>query len=133
MGCMTRIFNTTEQKEKRRTLRKTMPIVETLLWIHLKGKQMKGYKFRRQYSVGRYVVDFYCPEAKLAIEIDGDSHYWDGAKSREHDAVRQTHIESFGIRFLRFTNSDISSNSKGVLEVIARYLPSPLLGKEGKM
>ena len=89
---------------------------ETVIWSKLKGKQLLGYKFRRQYSVDRYVVDFYCPELKLAVEIDGDSHFQNGAEN--DDMVRQAFIESFGIRFLRFTNEDVFKNLDGVVETI---------------
>jgi len=94
-----------------------MPKAEVLLWIQLKGKKMQGYKFRRQYGVGPYVLDFYCPELKLAIEIDGDSHFQAGAE--EYDRDRQALIEKLGIRFLRFTNSDVYESLNGVLEKVA--------------
>jgi very-short-patch-repair endonuclease len=81
---------------------------------------MKGFKFRRQYSVNQYVVDFYCPELKLAIEIDGDSHFND--ISEKYDKERQKSIESFGIRFLRFTNIDIYDNIDGVLQTIFEWI-----------
>ena len=79
---------------------------------------MLGYKFRRQYSVSTYVVDFYCPELKLAVEIDGGSHFQKG--SEDNDRQRQTFIESFGIRFLRFTNEDVFKNLEGVIEAVRR-------------
>jgi len=79
-----------------------------------------GYKFRRQYGVNKYVVDFYCPKLKLAIEIDGDSHF--GNQAIKYDQKRQSYIESFGIKFLRFTNNDIYNNIDEVLEVIINYI-----------
>jgi very-short-patch-repair endonuclease len=94
-----------------------MPPSEILLWSKLRGRQLQGMKFRRQYSVGPYCVDFYCPEIRLAIELDGDSHFTDAAKG--YDRERQRWIESFGIRFLRFTNTDLYENLDGVLHVIA--------------
>lgn len=90
-----------------------MPPAEVILWLQLKGRQLNGYKFRRQYSIDKFVVDFYCPELKLAVEVDGDSHYVDGAKER--DEGRQKIIENAGIRFLRFTNKDVYDNLNGVL------------------
>jgi len=93
-----------------------MPPTEVLLWSQLKGKQMRGCKFKRQYGVGSYVVDFYCPGLRLAIELDGDSHFLDGAEAR--DMVRQSFIESFGISFLRFPNVEVMNNLDGVLETI---------------
>jgi very-short-patch-repair endonuclease len=56
-----------------------MPLAEIILWSRSKGRQLGGYKFRRQYSVEYFMIDFYCPELKLAIEVDGDSHYTEGA------------------------------------------------------
>ena len=88
-----------------------------LLWIHLSNRQMLGYKFRRQYSVDRFIIDFYCPELKLAIEVDGDSHFTPLA--RVYDLGRQHHIESFGIRFLRVMNEDVYHNLDAVLDEIA--------------
>ncbi len=118
---MTRIFNREDEKELRRGLRKTMPPAEVILWQRLRGQQL-GYKFRRQYSVGSYVIDFYCAQEKLAIELDGESHYVEGASER--DNKRQDFIEEFHIRFLRFTNVDIYDNIEGVLQVIVETLTS---------
>jgi very-short-patch-repair endonuclease len=117
---MTLLFNRTTEKEKRRTLRKNMPEPEKLMWTRLRAKQINGYKFRRQYSVGKYIIDFYCPEAKLAIEIDGDSHFTD--EQIQHDCMRQKFIETKAIRFLRFTNKDIFENIEGVLFTIEKFL-----------
>ena len=76
---MTQYFNRPSVKPRRQALRRTMPKAEVLLWMQLKGRQLLGCKFRRQYSVGSYVLDFYCPEIRLAIELDGDSHFRAGA------------------------------------------------------
>ena len=97
-----------------------MPKPEALLWSRLKVKAL-GYKFRRQFSIGSFIVDFYCPEIKLAIEVDGDSHFTEGAE--EADRAREREIESYGITFLRFTNKDICENLDGVLERISERLP----------
>lgn len=78
---------------------------------------MLGYKFRRQHSVDRFVIDFYCPELRLAIEVDGDSHFT--PRARAYDRGRQKHIESFGIRFLRVMNKDVYHNLDAVLDNIA--------------
>lgn len=100
-----------------------MPLAEVILWGRLKSRQLGGYKFRRQYGVESFVTDFYCPELKLAIEIDGDSHYAsphpllgkEGNKGWLSDRERQDRIESFGIRFIRFTNREVYENIEGVL------------------
>ncbi len=102
-------------------MRKAMPKAEVILWAYLKNKQLRGYKFRRQYSVGPYIVDFYCPRLKLAIEIDGPTHFTRQAK--RYDLQRQRYIESFCIRFLRVTNLDIYENINGVVGRITEYLP----------
>ena len=113
------LFLSTE-KGKRRQLRKQMPEAEALVWSKLRGKQILGYGFRRQYSVGPYVIDFYCPAIKLAVEIDGDSHFQEGAES--DDKRREGFIKSFGIRFLRVTNEEVYRNMPGVLEAITRVV-----------
>jgi very-short-patch-repair endonuclease len=117
---MTIIFNRSSEKEKRRILRKTMPKAEVILWFYLKSKKLHRYKFRRQYSIGRYVVDFYCPKVKLAIEIDGPSHF--NPSAQQYDFERQEYIESVGIHFIRVTNPDIYENIDGVIQVISDYL-----------
>ncbi len=113
-----------------------MPKAEIIMWSKLKQKQLLGYRFRRQYSVGSYVIDFYCPELKLAIEVDGTSHYKDRAEY--YDRNRQESIEKLGIKFLRFNNAEVYQNLNGVLEVISdnvqriKNLPlNPLLTKKG--
>jgi very-short-patch-repair endonuclease len=113
---MVRIYNRKNVQEKRRYLRNNMPKSEVLLWARLKNKQMHGERFLRQYSVDQYIIDFYCPRIKLAIEVDGDSHYTDGAQ--EYDKDRQNYIELLGIHFLRFMNTDICDNIDGVCQVI---------------
>jgi very-short-patch-repair endonuclease len=113
---MTRHFNIHSLSKRRSTLRKNLSKAEAILWNHLSRKQMHGYKFRRQYSVDQYIIDFYCPRLKLAIEVDGDSHFKSGAE--EYDKVRQDYIEAFGIKFLRFTNDDVCNNIDGVCQEI---------------
>ncbi len=76
---MTKAYNRTEEKTKRRMLRRSMPRPEAILWARLRDRQLGGQKFRRQYSVGNFVIDFFCPELKLAVEIDGESHFVEGA------------------------------------------------------
>ena len=99
--------------EKRRTLRNSATPSEVLLWQRLKGNQVGDCKFRRQVSIGYYILDFYCPALKLAIEIDGASH--DGEDAQEYDAIRQRIVEALDIRFLRFTNADIFDRMESVL------------------
>ena len=107
-----------------------MTEAEIFLWSKIKGKQLNGLKFRRQCGINNYVVDFYCPELKLAIEIDGDVHgYYSQIVS---DKQRQRAIEDLGIKVLRYTNNDIIRNIDSVLQDIISTTPAPLLRKEGK-
>ncbi|MCX6141778.1 MAG: endonuclease domain-containing protein [Ignavibacteriales bacterium] len=110
---MTRVFNRKKDQEKRRFLRRNMTKAEVVLWSKLKNRQLLGERFLRQYGVDQYVLDFYCPRLRIAIEVDGDSHFAIGA--REYDEQREQHIGTYGIHFLRFTNVDIYNNLDGVL------------------
>lgn len=109
-------YNRSSMTIRRRQLRNSMPRAEIFLWARLKNKQIMGYKFRRQHSLGYYVLDFYCPKLKLAIEVDGDSHFTEEAK--KYDLRRENYIKSFGIRFLRVTNLDVYNNMDGIIEEI---------------
>ena len=104
----------------RKALRSNMPLAEVVLWKRLKGRQLKGYKFRRQYSVKNFIVDFYCPEFKLAIEVDGESHYTEYGQFS--DRGRQSCIEIFGIHILRFTNREVYENIEGVMLKIEEWI-----------
>ena len=123
---MTILYNCTSMKARRQMLRNGAPKAEILLWRYLKGKQVGGYKFRRQYSIGGYVVDFYCPELRLVIEVDGLTHYVND-EVKIYDKKRQDYIESLGINFLRFTNSDIYNNIDGVGESLYQFIKSSKL------
>jgi len=93
-----------------------MPKAEQILWSKLKNQQLNGYKFRRQYSINQHILDFYCPQAKLGIEVDGSSHF---RKSGIHaDEKRTSHMEPYGIQIVRFTNNEIYENLEGVLNSI---------------
>jgi very-short-patch-repair endonuclease len=117
---MTEYFNRSNEKGLRRRLRKEMPKAEVLLWSRLRSKQLLGKRFRRQYSVGPFSIDFYCPEVNLAVELDGDTHL--SPEARRHDAERQAYVESFGIRFVRFSNNDVCENLDGVIQSITAWL-----------
>ncbi|NEP16346.1 MAG: DUF559 domain-containing protein [Leptolyngbya sp. SIO4C1] len=113
---MTEIFNKHCEKAKRQRLRNQMPKAEIILWSRLRRRQIAGVKFRRQYSVDRFVLDFYCPALKLAIEVDGPTH--DGAAAQAYDQRRQQFIEGFGLQFLRFTNRQVYQDLDAVVETI---------------
>lgn len=131
------LYNQKKQNLKRKMLRDNCPEAERILWSYLKGKQILGYKFRRQFSIGTYVLDFYCPSLKLAIEVDGEYH--NTKNQKEIDLERQKVIEEYNIIFLRFKNYEIFTNIIGVIKKIKnkvielRQKPiiSPLLTKEG--
>src|SRR5208337_775018 len=109
---MNEFFNRESETDKRRQLRGSMPEAEVILWSRLKGRQLLGCEFRRQYSVGSFVIDFFSVEIKL----DGESHYQPG--TADYDKKRQQFIESFGIKILRILNTDVYENLDGVLEMI---------------
>ena len=112
---MTLHFNQASQREKRRTLRNNATEAERRLWRRLQGKQL-GVKFRRQYSVDAFVVDFYSPPCRLAIEIDGAPHFTkDGIVA---DTERTSSLAKFGIAVVRFSNSEVCGNLDGVVERI---------------
>lgn len=105
---MTKHYNKRSEKQKRRILRKGMTFCEKILWIHLRRKQL-GVRFLRQYSIDQFVIDFYSPELKFAIELDGDVH--NDPIQKEYDAKRQEYLETFGITFLRLTNDELIGNA----------------------
>ena len=110
-------------KELARKLRQNMTLGEVLLWQRLKRKQMRGYDFDRQRPIDRYIVDFYCKDLKLAIEIDGSSH--DGEEAKVNDDIRQKRLESLGVRFLRFTDADVKRNIEMVVSSIEFWIDYP--------
>ena len=111
-------------------LRQNMTLSEVLLWQEIKNKQL-GVRFSRQIPVDEYIIDFYCKKLQLAIEIDGNTHSFEGQP--EKDQVRQNKLEFFGIPFLRFDDLDVKTNIKCVVNEILRIIrthPLPLQGGE---
>ena len=100
--------------QRARALRQAQTPTETKLWRRLRAGQLCGFKFRRQFPVGRYIADFCCVEAKLIIEIDGDTHFGRDAQ----DAERARHINELGYAVIRVFNEDVRKNHKGVLEYV---------------
>ncbi|MGK7389158.1 MAG: endonuclease domain-containing protein [Candidatus Cyclobacteriaceae bacterium M2_1C_046] len=107
-------------KELARKLRKNMTLSEVLLWQELNRKQMRGHDFDRQRPIDEYIVDFYCKDLKLAIEIDGEYHYHDDQPKK--DEIRQQRLEILGVRFLRFDDADVKQNIKWVLNEIYMWI-----------
>lgn len=103
-------------KKPSRKLRHKMTNTERYLWSKLKMKQLNGYQFYRQKPIGNYIVDFYCPSAKMVIEIDGSQHFYDDGL--EHDKERDAYFNNLGLKALRFTSVDVLKNLEGVIDKI---------------
>jgi len=115
-------------KRHSKQLRRNMTDTERHIWARLRMKQLNGYQFYRQKPVGDYIVDFYCPRAKLVIEVDGGQHFSD--EMTEYDRIRDEYMSSLGLRVLRFTNTDVLTNIESVLESIRGKIPlSPPFSK----
>src|SRR5947207_2883205 len=97
-----------------RQLRRQQTDAERVLWQRLRDRQLAGHKFRRQYEFGGFILDFYCPSAKLAIEVDGGQHYSEAVAAC--DAERTRCLEANGMRVLRFTNAEVLCQIDAVLE-----------------
>ena len=106
------LYNDPGTKLDRRRLRKNATDAEQKLWSILRSRRMASLKFFRQYSVGPYVLDFYCPEQRLAIEVDGGQHA--DVYSQQHDAHRDSYLRELNIRVIRFWNNDVLQNIEGV-------------------
>ncbi|MBU3901334.1 endonuclease domain-containing protein [Patescibacteria group bacterium] len=118
------VFNKSSVKTRRRELRKASTDAERKLWSKLRNKQLSGLKFFRQYSIGPYILDFYCPAVRLAIEADGGQH---GTTRKKYDKKRTQYLEKFNITVLRFWDNDILKNIDGVLLEIKRRITPPNL------
>ena len=123
-----------------RALRKRMTDAERLLWRHLRNRELGGWKFRRQYPVGPFIVDFICVEKNVVIEVDGGQH----AENEELDTQRSAYLNKMGYRVLRFWNNEVLQETEAVLEAIFAILasgkqnspspqPSPPLGERGNL
>src|SRR5262249_39591111 len=96
------LINIPPMKARRRELRNNPTAAEAILWKHLQRRQLLGKKFRRQYSIGRYIVDFFCVECDLAVELDGAPHF--GELGEEYEAERTAFLQGLGIELVRFEN-----------------------------
>ena len=114
--------------EKARTLRKNMTPWEAKLWYQFLRKY--AYRFQRQKTIDRYIVDFYCAKAKLIVELDGGGHYEPDAEKK--DKHRTEVLEKYGLKIIRFCNLDIDKNFYGVCTVIDEEVQRRISYSEGK-
>lgn len=113
------VHNRRDLKPTRRKLRNAMTPAEARLWTYLRKGQLAGRKFRRQHSVGRYILDFYCPTEKLCVELDGESHT--SPIAARHDAERSVYLKSLGIQVVRFENRVVWDMPEALLERIKEH------------
>lgn len=121
-------------KDRRKDLRARSTDAERLLWQRLRGRQICDLKFFRQFSIGPYILDFYCPKIQFAIELDGSQHATEHGLAYDHE--RTSYLESKGIKIIRFWNNEVLTNIEGVLEKILienapNSLQLPLTPQEG--
>ena len=128
-GVMKFVRNDPLLKQRRRKLRRDQTEAEKVVWANVRDKRFFGLRFVRQYSAGPYILDFYCPKLKLAIELDGGQHNEDDNK--EYDAARSAYLKSQGIDVMRFWNHEVLQNADSVLAMIAQRItpPSPLTSR----
>ena len=119
-----------------RELRNNMTDAESRLWSTIRMKQINSCQFYRQRIIGDYIVDFYCPRAKLVIEVDGGQHYSDDMA--EVDRKRDDYLKNLGLKVLRFNNTEVLTNIEGVVEIILKNMgiiqenpPTPPFAKGG--
>jgi very-short-patch-repair endonuclease len=104
-------------KENARRLRRDATDAERRLWSALRDRRLSGYRFRRQFPIGRFIVDFACTKHRLIVEADGSQH-----ADSESDRERTAWLEEQGWRVLRFWNNDILTNTEGVVETVLKEL-----------
>lgn len=112
-------------QSKARNLRKNMTDAERMLWSKLTRKQLSGFQFYRQRIIGNYIVDFYCPRARLVIEVDGGQHYH--GKVMQNDKVRDESLGNLGLKVLRFSDGEVLKHIDDVIQVIYSNLNPPSL------
>jgi very-short-patch-repair endonuclease len=119
MKTQQKIFNLPKNKKNRVKLRVNQTEPDRKLWQAIRGKQL-GVKFRRQQGIGNYIVDFYCPEKKIVIELDGDSHF--DTTALQNDRLRDEVIRALGLEVVRYTNNDVMENLANVLQDLSTRL-----------
>lgn len=119
---MKQVHNISILKDNRKSLRNAPTHAEATLWLKLRRSQLDGKKFRRQHSVGSYILDFYCPEHQLAIELDGADHFTKGG--RGNDAERTAYLNNLQIKVIRFENRLVFEKMDWILGEISKHLIS---------
>jgi len=114
---MTILYNKSKLRFKRSFLRIHQTPQEAILWAQLRRNKL-GYKFKRQHSVGPYILDFYCSQKKLGIELDGAQHI----ENKEYDLKRSEYLGILGIKVIRFWNNEVNVNIQGVMQKIINEL-----------
>jgi len=105
---------------KARSLRKDLTEAESVLWDAIRNRKLNGYKFRRQHPVGQFIVDFFCAEKELVIEVDGGVH--NDVAVKEHDKNRTAELERYNLKVIRFTNDEVMNDLGMVLRRIKEHL-----------
>lgn len=123
------IHNRAVLRTRRQELRNNATPAEKQLWSILQHSNLGGYKFRRQHSVGPYILDFFCPSEMLAVELDGDSHFTDEAIA--YDCERTAYLNALNIRVIRFLNTDVYDNLNTVGERILEQIKGENLTTPG--
>jgi len=114
-----RLNNKSELTHLRKKLRNNMTVAEIVLWKYLKRSQLDDRKFRRQHSFGDFIMDFYCPSEKLAVELDGAIHFT--PEGIINDEIRTTFLNYHGITVIRFENDAVLKNIQSVLDEIRKH------------
>ena len=114
------LFNRRAQKPLRKKLRNSTTSAEAILWTWLQGRKLLGKKFRRQVGFGRYIVDFYCPECRLGVELDGAGHF--SPTREQYEEERTKYLRTLGIELIRFENRAVHKNIELVIASIEKAL-----------
>ena len=118
-------------KQRRRELRRNQTEAEKVLWAHLRNRQFYDMKFFRQYSIGPYILDFYCPTMKLAVELDGGQH--NQCENKEYDSARSEYLKAQAIDVIRFWNHEVLLDIQSVLaELVLKVTPLHLPFRKGE-
>ncbi len=106
--------------KRAKELRRNLTLPEVILWRELRGRKLDGARFRRQHPIGPFILDFYCDEAKLAVEVDGNSHQLPA--QAQHDRRRTAWLEARGVAVLRVYARDVLENLEGAVSMIRKGL-----------